>query len=554
MKRLIELIEFWETAEVKVSHYLGSSFEKNRRNTSLNVSRLQNDSRQCDQGSAFIALQGHQYHGLEFLQQVLQQGVKIVISDRPLGVEQFQILTQIDPQKHGSLTFLMVENLNNRLADFCHWFYDYPSSQLKIIGITGTNGKTSSAFYCAQLLEALGEKVALIGTLGSGPLASLKPGLNTTPDVVRLTHLLAEFVQQGQCWVVMEVSSHAIALGRVAGIEFATTAITQIGSDHLDFHQTQQAYIETKLRLFSDFKARTQVFNLADSNVATFVARGFVSDNGHKMARLEGVEGVGLYHSIPIADKESSEAIQIDAVLKALPETVALKVESQNLSVDGIDLTLVAKTFATAPQSYSVRVPLFGQFSIENLLCSLSVLQTQGWLLTELVSKLATLKPVPGRMQNIHQAPTVIVDFAHTADALENLLRSVVAHQMGRHNADLWLVFGCGGDRDASKRPKMAAVAEKLADKVMVTSDNPRFEQPEAIISDILQGFNDLSSVEVIVDRCQAIQTVLERAGQQDIVIIAGKGHEPYQEVAGQKFVYSDQAVVEQFYQRVHLE
>lgn len=509
---------------------------------SLSFDQLVNDSRSCNAFSIFIAQQGGQAHGLDYLHQVLQSGCRLLISDRPVNDFERALLIE-HAQQGNAVIFCYIASLEQSLASFCHWFYDNPCEQLKVIGITGTNGKTSTAFYCAQLLEYQQQRVAIIGTLGNGPLNDLSPSANTTPDIIRLIRLLAKYVEQNFEWVVMEVSSHAIALQRIQGVKFYATAITQIGSDHLDFHRSQQDYEQTKLKLFTDYPTKYQVLNVQDCLVHDFVQEMRCEKTPYHLKDAFFNAKQCIY-----GDELSLDKIKNwDAFSKVIGYSHPV------YTATGVFFDLIQLTSQTQSKQ-AVHSPFLGQFNVENLVCSLSILECLGFRMAQLTPWLAKLKAVPGRMQVVHCSPTVIVDFAHTADGLENLLQAVKVHhtQDGgpkqKKQSRLWLVFGCGGNRDRLKRPLMAQTAQRYTQNIMLTSDNPRYEAPEAIINDILQGFSNSTAQLIQVDRKKAIQQVLTQASESDIVVIAGKGHENYQEVQGKKLPFNDQTVVKNFF------
>jgi UDP-N-acetylmuramyl-tripeptide synthetase len=480
------------------------------------VHQLSLDARELTAQDGFVAIQGHRHHGLNFLQQA--RDACLVFADRPLeGDEQ----AWLDAQG-TSLQVIVVEGLGSRLGELANWFYDFPSRTLKVVGITGTNGKTSSAHYVAQLLLQLGQLPALIGTLGNGLYRrvgqSLPGALNTTPDAIKLQRLLAEYKQQGVNWVVMEVSSHALTLDRIAGMQFECVALTQLGRDHLDFHDTEQAYGEAKARLFSAYPSRHQVLN-ADDVLGRALA-----------ARLPG--------ALSYTQRLEEDAGGVPPQLSC--QEVCLTPEGMALNLKFVD------------SECPVHLPLMGRFNVENVLCALGVLTACGFDWAACCHALPKLKAVTGRMQKVAEHPTVIVDFAHTAGALEQVLDALHQHlpQANRSAAlrslpaRLWVVFGCGGDRDAGKRPMMAKVAEQKADCVVLTNDNPRFEAPEKILADTLAGMEAPQRAQCILDRKEAIERVLQQAAPEDVVLIAGKGHEAYQDVQGEKRPFSDQQVV----------
>jgi len=489
------------------------------------------DSRMVKTNDCFIALQGERVHGLDFLATILVKNPAFILSDKALNAEQKALLTSSQP----TCAVFVLKNLASYLAALANWFYDQPSQRIKVVGITGTNGKTSTAFYTAQLLDSLGEKTALIGTLGNGlyqhgVVNSLTATLNTTPDVVTVYRLLAEFIEQGALWVVMEVSSHALELGRVSGVEFETVAFTQITRDHIDFHGSVEAYQQAKSKLFTEYASRHQVLNTNDVFSLQLVQADL------KDIWTYAIKGLDTYGN----------------------KAVNLSCDKLELNVHGMALLLkVGLSKLAQDHEPMTSVPLMGAFNVENVLCALSIVlvshneleQKERW--TKLSLALTELQSVEGRMQQIQlssqesnqppqHCPTVIVDFAHTPDALEQVLVSVKQHLTGGNSGDLWVLFGCGGDRDQGKRPLMASVAESIADKVMVTSDNPRFENTQQIITQIMTGFDKASLVAVEPDREKAILGLLSKVKQNDIVVIAGKGHERYQDIKGVKTPFND--------------
>ncbi len=505
------------------------------RNFSNSISNLTIDSRLVQLGDGFIALQGEQVHGLDFLVEVLAKQPALILSDKKPSAEQQLLLAQSTVTE-----YVWVENIATRLGELANWFYDQPSQQLKVVGITGTNGKTSTAFYTAQLLTALGQKTALIGTLGNGVLSngaiqSLAETHNTTPDAVSVHRLLAEFVVQDVDWVMMEVSSHALELGRVFGVVFETVALTQVTRDHIDFHGSLDAYQYAKKRLFTEYPARIKVLNSQDTVGQALIAR---LDSEPKHAEM-------LWRYAVINDKQAFSPLD------------DLYADTLIMSAQGMTFELSGQALREGEENKQrVFVPLLGAFNVENILCALSiVLASKLSTLEELVpadwniliAELAHLQAVPGRMQPLKLSsvqPTVLIDFAHTPDALAQVLKAAKQHVAESTTGRLWVVFGCGGDRDQGKRPLMAQVVEQFADVVVVTNDNPRFENPEQIVAQIMTGFQHPKEVGVVLDRVQAIEQVLAKTTSDDVVLIAGKGHEDYQEIEGIKTPFQDEKVV----------
>ena len=357
---------------------------------------------------------------------------------------------------------------------------------------------------------------ALIGTLGNGRYGQLQPGTHTTPDAVTVQQLMADYRDQGIQTVIMEVSSHALAQGRINGVEFDTAVLTNLTRDHLDYHGDMQSYAAEKLKLFLTPGLKNIVLNLDD----TF------SD----LIRSELKQQVSL---ITYARQDSSADYSVSDI---------------RLDNKGIHFKL-----QHGQQSWPVSAPLIGEFNIDNILAAIAVLAAQGYALRNIITAVNDLQTVPGRMDKINiagqvQQPLIVIDYAHTPDALAKALQAVRAHTS--KEGKLYCIFGCGGDRDQGKRPLMAQAAEEQADQIMITSDNPRSEEPEQIIKDINSGLKNPQTVWTETDRETAIARVLNAAGPQDSVLIAGKGHETYQEINGTRLPFSDRDCVMQFYHK----
>ena len=375
-----------------------------------------------------------------------------------------------------------VPGLKHKAGVLAHEFCGRPSESLWVCGVTGTNGKTS----CSQWLAALLEKTAVIGTLGAGFPGALAEGVNTTPDAVETQFLLKRFRDQGARAVAMEVSSHGLVQGRINGVHFKCALFTNLTHDHLDYHGSMTAYGEAKARLFEAPGLETAVLNL-DDPFGVELAR-----------RLRGrVRTIG--YSLAPRAAPVNQSIVADAGL---------------------------------------RIPALGTFNVSNALGVLGCLVANGIPLEQGKRLLARLPPVPGRMQALGEEPLVVIDYAHTPDALENVLNALRPAAQAR-GGRLMVVFGAGGDRDPTKRPLMGAIAARLADRVLITSDNPRGEDPRAIISQIEKGAPGRHEVEP--DRARAIENIISKADKNDVVLIAGKGHETYQEIAGRRTHFSDE-------------
>lgn len=464
---------------------------------SVNVSGLALDSRRVKPGDLFFARAGINHRGADFIADAIKRGAVAVMVQH--GV--------LDSAERAavSVPLLEVDNLDQVVGHVASRFHDWPSQHLKVVGITGTNGKTSCSSYLAQALESLGHRCAVIGTLGNGFVDDLQPATHTTPDPIALQALLAQFRLQGAEYVVMEVSSHALDQKRVSGVHFTAAAFTNLTRDHLDYHGDMARYGDAKARLFADYAPPLQAINLDD------------------------VFGRTLF------DREASES---SCVLGFGSVEPGVDVAAGQLEFDASG----CRFELTTPQGHQrVYSALLGSFNVSNLLLSATLLQLLGFDLEQIASALGAVRPVAGRMECLPQAegqPLVVVDYAHTPDALAQALQALRLHQPG--SGHLWCVFGCGGDRDRGKRPEMGAVAAKLADRLVLTSDNPRSESPEQIIREVMAGVPATARLHVEQDRAAAIRWAVSHAGPGDLVLIAGKGHENYQEIDGTRHPFSD--------------
>lgn len=471
------------------------------------INGLALDSRKVKRGDAFIALAGSRQHGLAHAQQAMENGAVAVIYEPADGARE---LLETLP---GKMLAVAVAGLSHKLGAIAAKFFGDPSAQLQVIGITGTNGKTSCSQFLAQALGHCG----IIGTLGWGMPGSLRQTANTTPDALSLQMMLAEFVAQKQSAVAVEVSSHALQQGRVNGIRFCGAVYTNFSRDHLDYHGTMEAYVAAKLALLQKPGLRFAVLNLDDAYCREV-----------KAALPHGIKAWG-YSRVLGDDSESNSAIAIEGMETVTASAVRHRPE-------GLEFTLLWRG-----QQMTVSAPVFGDFNVENLLAVIATLLAIDAPLEMVVARLKDIQPVPGRMERFaaSDAPLVFVDYAHTPDALDKVLASLRPHCQGR----LWVVFGCGGDRDRGKRAQMGAAAVQRADRIVLTDDNPRSEDPEQIVEEILSGCGTVQ-VEVIRDRKQAIERVIAAAAVNDCIVIAGKGHEDYQEINGNRIPFSDSAVV----------
>jgi UDP-N-acetylmuramoyl-L-alanyl-D-glutamate--2,6-diaminopimelate ligase len=468
----------------------------------VDITRLVSDSRAVQPGDTFVAYPGTQADGRHFIAQAIGRGANAVIWDA-----------------HGfkwnsewNVPNLAVQDLRHQAGPIADRVYGQPSQKLWMVGVTGTNGKTSCSHWLATTLSALGRKSAILGTLGNGFPGALSTTANTTPDALIVHGLLAEYAQQGAQAAVMEVSSHALTQGRVNGVHFDVALLTNLTRDHLDYHGDMQSYAAAKRRLFDWVLLKYAVINLDDAFGAELAEQ--LQD-----APVE-VIGYGM----------SDESLK-------LTERLGLRMVYGNLTqMDAQGLALQLHTSWGAAEMQS---RLIGRFNASNLLGALAVLLTSDVKLEDAVRELGLQSAVAGRMQTLggKDVPAVVVDYAHTPDALEKVLltlREVTEPSGGR----VICVFGCGGDRDRGKRPMMGTVASKFADVRIITSDNPRSEEPRTIIDAICMGME--GEFQVIEDRASAIEHAIATAEPGDTVLLAGKGHEDYQEIKGVRHPFSD--------------
>jgi UDP-N-acetylmuramoyl-L-alanyl-D-glutamate--2,6-diaminopimelate ligase len=471
------------------------------------VSGLSLDSRRIRRGDAFIALRGSLAHGITFAPAALASGASVIIAEAPAPVafEPKADDLQSEFEKPSGAPVIWVEGLREQVGEIAARFFERPTTSLHVIGVTGTNGKTSIVQLLAAGLESLDARAATIGTLGAGLVGALAEGERTTPDVITVQALLAEFRDAGATHVAMEVSSHALEQGRVDSVAFEVAVFTNLTRDHLDYHGTMNAYGAAKARLFAWPGLRSAVIN-ADEEF------------GRRLAAQLGADVQLLRYGIDT----------VDAEIRAL---------SMHSSDAGLGFIL-----STPWGEGAIASPLLGRFNVYNLLAVAACLGALGYTFAQIQNALMQLKPVVGRMSRLDSgahAPLAVIDYAHTPDALEQALTSLRVHCAGR----LTCVFGCGGERDAGKRPQMGAIAERLADRIIVTDDNPRGENGDAIIAQIVAGLAHPQRAIVLRDRAAAIALALNEAKAGDIVLIAGKGHEPYQEVAGARLPFDDMDV-----------
>ncbi|MCP4408147.1 MAG: UDP-N-acetylmuramoyl-L-alanyl-D-glutamate--2,6-diaminopimelate ligase [Gammaproteobacteria bacterium] len=463
----------------------------------VSISGISHCSGQVQAGDLFLALSGARTHGLVYLQEIIERGAVAVLW------EPCQAVDEVDSS--CPIPCLKIPNLSRHIGAIAARFHGHPAREITVVGVTGTDGKTSVSQFIAQSLNSAVHPCGVIGTLGYGPYGKLSPASHTTPDALRLQAELRALRDQGAKWVVMEVSSHALDQRRVAGTEIDLAVLTNLSRDHFDYHGNLESYALAKRRLFEMPGLRHAILNLDDV---------FGSELAQALSEKIPVLGYTL------DGKTGPSGARV----------VATRIDSRP---DGLFLEI-----ETPWGRGELNCHLLGRFNAENILAALSVLLVLGLPFEEVLRRMRDLHAVPGRMEAFggDRQPLVVVDYAHTPAALEHVLLALRAHCQGR----LWCVFGCGGERDVGKRPKMAQIAERLADKVLVTDDNPRQESPTAIVRDIVAGFANLECARIIHDRDQAIATAIRQARPTDVVLVAGKGHELTQTVGDRRFPFND--------------
>lgn len=491
-------------------HELLAGFSNTLEFPGLEISGITSHSKQVKKGDLFIAQSGLTRHAVDFVPDAVKSGALAVVYDA-----QDAYCRQRIPllKKQLKTLWIPVLDLNKVTGDIASRFFNHPSRHVKLVGITGTDGKTSVTHLLIQALTRMNLKAGSIGTLGYGVSNNLTMTRYTTPDAITLQSLLNELYQDGSEYVVMEVSSHALEQYRVNGCEFDIAVLTNLGSDHLDYHVTLEQYALAKSILFEFPGLSARVLNAEDELGQRLLQRNSKMKSLSYSARAQSGQ----------------------------PASVKLK--HSRMTEKGIEITV-----NTASGSLVIQTGLIGSFNIDNCLACISVLMLLGFDVDNIQQSMQGIKPIPGRMEYFPSTASraaAVVDFAHTQQALEACLNALKDYTSG----ELYCVFGCGGDRDQSKRPLMGAVAERLADCVILTDDNPRDEPAEKIMQDILAGFKKPQKVRVIHDRQKAIQTAMHLAQPQDLVVIAGKGHEQIQIVGDKRLAFSDHKVLSRLYE-----
>ena len=465
-------------------------------NQNVSIQDITADSRAVKPNSLFIALDGATVDGHNYIDKAVDAGAVAVIVSKPVTVP-------------DDVCVITVADTRQAMMSCVPYFFDYPANRMRMVGVTGTNGKTTTTHMIRHILKAQGHKVGVIGTVHIMIGDTSYPIHNTTPDVVDLQHILHQMVQENVEYCVMEVSSHALALGRVSGVEFDTAVFTNLTQDHLDFHKTFENYLAAKCKLFEQVSAPNQV-----------------KDNKGAVINIDDSYG----HRV--MEKTTAPTITYSTLGKG-----TLNASDVHMSTKNSQYTVNYKG-----ESYPVSMNTTGLFNVYNTLAAIGACLQEGISMEAIDTALKTFSSVPGRFELIEEGQdfAVVVDYAHTPDGLQNILETAKAIKENR----IIIVFGCGGDRDATKRPIMGRIAAEYGDKIYVTSDNPRTEDPVQIVKDVEVGvkeaLRDGTSYEVIVDRREAINHAIHDAKAGDIVIIAGKGHENYQILKNETIHFDD--------------
>jgi len=477
----------------------------------VEINNIELDSRQLQAGDVFIAVSGEEVNGLDYIDTAIEAGAVAVIWDAPARTTAIPCVWSQPKNKSQRIPLIAVSDLKSKLGEIASLFYGNPSALLNSVAVTGTNGKTSCINFIAQALGKK-QKCGLIGTLGIGIYPEIIAGTHTTPDVVTVHKTLAKFVEQGAKFAAVEVSSHALAQGRVDNILFDVAIFTNLTQDHLDYHGTMDAYLEEKMKLFRIPGLETAIINVNNSYGLKI----------KESTTAKNVVTYGLEQSINNPDVFATDISHTENKVKFILNT------SEGTAV--------------------INSSLVSDFNISNLLAVCVYLQLQGLSLQKIPERILNVEAVAGRMQRVtvQNKPVVIVDYAHTPDALSKVLQTL--HKQFKDN--LTCVFGCGGERDKDKRSKMGAVAEQYVDQMILTNDNPRNESENNIIEQIVQGVTTKGKVLVELDRKKAIEIAIKSTSATGCVLIAGKGHENYQLIGNDKIEFNDMSIVKEILSR----
>jgi len=477
---------------------VGFDFEVTQGDCDMPVKGLHFDSRLVTGGDVFFAIPGVLVDGHDYIQGAIDQGCRCVILEKPGDYSQ------------DDMTFVLVKDGSIALAAMASAFFDHPSRKIDLVGITGTNGKTTTATLLHDLYSSIGHKCGLISTVTNKVGDRSIKSTHTTPNPVSLNSLLNEMVNEGCTHCFMEVSSHAVVQNRIHGVQFKGGVFTNISHDHLDYHKTFDAYIKAKKKFFDDLSRDAfALVNIDDKNGSVML--------------------------------QNTLAQKYNFALKTPADFKAKIIEND---ISGLILNMDGKEFYSR---------LIGRFNAYNLLTVFATATLLGEDKLTILSALSNLSSVDGRFQYVkgQNGPTAIVDYAHTPDALENVLSTI--NSIKKKNAKLYTVVGCGGDRDVSKRPIMASIAARLSDQLILTSDNPRNENPDLILEDMRKGLDEVERdiALSISDRREAIKLAIKLASSLDIVLLAGKGHEKYQEIKGVRYDFDDYQIASEFLNQI---
>lgn len=494
---------------------------------SLPIRHLTIDSRRVEADGLFLACAGRRTHGLRGFSEACSRGARAVLWEPAAGIE--------PPPARADVFMAPVPQLSRYVSSIAARFHGDPSAALAVVGVTGTNGKTTTSWLIAEAMQHLGHRTGYIGTLGCGlPGEALVGGEYTTEDAVSVQQRLADLRDAAAQGVAMEVSSHALDQFRVEAVRYRVIAFTNLTRDHLDYHLTMENYAAAKARLFEISPSAARVINVDDAQGAAWALQQAESGAAPLLvtARTDGGREVA------------------DRCVGLHAATIKIGANRVERHTRGLRFRLTESGSRNLPAAEAlIEIPLIGEFNVDNVLIAYGVLRALGISAEHARRALAISKAPSGRMEAfaLETGALVIVDYAHTPDALAKALTASRSHCTGR----LHVVFGCGGDRDTGKRPMMGEVAATLADRLVVTDDNPRTEDPTQIVADIRRGIAANVEVRIVHDRATAIRETLQAAGDGDVVLVAGKGHENYQIVGAEKRAFSDQAIVREFMQRV---
>ena len=518
--------------------------------SSDNAPKIRVDSRAIEAGDIFVAVKGTVYDGHNFIDQAIANGAEYIVSQKDKSSIEHRV---------SSIKTIVVDDSAEAAAVLAQASRGNPASQLTNLAVTGTNGKTTVAYLVRSCIQKAGQKCGLLGTVIYDTCSGKSSeSILTTPDCLTIAAGQEEMVKNGAKYMVIEASSHALSQNRLAGINFKAAAFTNLAGDHLDYHKTQEDYLAAKTRLFSALSPNAVAVLNKQSPQAELIAKSALAD--HSRTKI-------LWYAIaPTACCPPPRLASEDAGAGRKPAVGA----DITAHIESMDMGGTVFTLEYANRSAIVKTPLLGRYNISNCLAAAGLCLAAGLGLETIAAGLSARQTIPGRLESLDWPGdfSVIIDYAHTDDALKNVL-STLKHLC---NGELRVVFGCGGDRDKTKRPRMAKVTEQLADFIIVTSDNPRTEKPEDIINEIIAGFEKGPLIEhadlretsdkqrapsrlrragratIIIepDRKKAIELAIRTAGKDDIVLIAGKGHETYQIIGTQKFAFSDKVVAEE--------